>query len=199
MIITADDFGFTHDTNKAIINLINDKLITQASLMVNQVGTNDAINLIKKHNLKNIGLHFNITQGHSISNPNITFSKETWSNLSNEFIEKELQAQINFFVDNGIYLHHIDSHHNVHLKSDFINNLMKKYNVRIRNKNYDGFFCDGDELNFVSCFAHSTEELSTHVATSINDLTDTVLLENRVKEYNFFYKNKDLVLYYLRG
>ena len=199
MIITADDFGFTNDTNIAVLNLINDKLITQASLMVNQKGTQNAINLIKKYNLKNIGLHFNITQGNSISNPNITFSKETWRELSEDFIEEELKAQVKVFTDNNILLHHIDSHHNVHLRSDFINNLMKNYNVRIRTHNSDGFHCDGDELNFVSCFCLNVDELGTHVAISTKDLTDTVLLENRVKEYNFFYKNKDLVQFYLRG
>lgn len=198
MIITADDFGFTEDINKAIINLINDGLITQTSLMVNnQPGTKHAVDLIHKHNLKNVGLHFNITQGQSMSNPNITFSKEKVGSYSEEFIKQEFKTQIKFFKDNNIYLHHLDSHHNIHLKYKFIEDEMKLYDIPIRNNTVDGFDCDGNELNFICKLNNAIYEIGTHVALSTKDLYDTVLLENRIKEYEFFYKNSDIIKYFL--
>lgn len=197
MIITADDFGFTKDTNYAVLNLLKEGLITQASLMVNQPATDHAINLIKQHNLTNIGLHFNLTQGRSISDPTVAFSKE--KSYTPEFIEQELEAQIQVFIDNNIPLHHLDSHHNIHLKSDYIYNLFKKYNCRIRNKNTDGFDCDGNEINFLTKLNFNVEELGTHVALSTEGLYDTVLTDGRVSEYQFFQNNKDLILLFLRG
>ena len=197
MIITADDFGFTNDTNTAIINLIKDGLITQTSLMVNQPGTKNAIELIHKYNLTNIGLHFNMTQGKSLSDPNITFSKT--KTYSKEFIKQELEAQIKFFKQYNIPLHHLDSHHHIHGKNTYILDLMKKYNVRIRTSNAEGFDCDGDEINFITKLTQNYDELATHVATSTKDLYDTVLLENRVKEYEFFYDNAELIRRILNG
>lgn len=197
MIITADDFGFTNDTNTAIINLIKDGLITQTSLMVNQPGTKNAIELIHKYNLTNIGLHFNMTQGKSLSNPNITFSKT--KTYSKEFIKQELEAQIDFFKQHNISLHHLDSHHHIHGKNTYILDLMKKYNVRIRTSNAEGFDCDGDEINFIAKLVQNYDELATHVATSIKDLYDTVFLENRIKEYEFFYDNAELIRRILNG
>ncbi len=197
MIITADDFGFTNDTNTAIINLIKDGLITQTSLMVNQPGTKNAIELIHKYNLTNIGLHFNMTQGKSLSDPTITFSKT--KSYNKEFIKQELEAQIDFFKQHNISLHHLDSHHHIHGKNQYIYNLMKKYNVRIRTSNTEGFDCDGNEINFIAKLVQGYDELATHVATSTKDLYDTVFLENRVKEYEFFYDNADIIRMILNG
>lgn len=203
-IITADDFGFTLDTNKAIINMLNNDILTQTSLMVNQIATQDAIQLTKIYKLKCVGLHFNLTQGKSLSNNNILFNMNDYKKYSIEFIEQELQAQLNILKQNNINIHHIDTHHSVHMERQDIMNLLKKYNNKIRG---DYINCIGvkkcsDDIDLLKYFYNYPLELGIHVSTSTKDLKNiTHLIEERVDLYNLFLKNKDVItqLIYHKG
>lgn len=46
-LVTADDFGFTNNTNQAIIEAYKKNRITELSLMVDCYGTADAVRYIK--------------------------------------------------------------------------------------------------------------------------------------------------------
>lgn len=59
-LTTADDFGFTDNTNQAITEAYEKNRITELSLMVDCYGTTDAVKYIKSHHVQNVGLHFSL-------------------------------------------------------------------------------------------------------------------------------------------
>lgn len=66
VIITADDFGFTKETNRGIIETFEKGVATELSLMMNCYGTDEAIKYAKKNKLNNVGVHlslFDINKG----------------------------------------------------------------------------------------------------------------------------------------
>lgn len=61
-LITADDFGFTHNVNRAIIEAYEKGRITEPSLMVDSHGTDEAVQYIKNNKVRNVGLHFSLNR-----------------------------------------------------------------------------------------------------------------------------------------
>ncbi len=59
-LATADDFGFTTNTNRAIVEAYEKNRITELSLMVDCYGTPDAVKYIIDNKVKNVGLHFSL-------------------------------------------------------------------------------------------------------------------------------------------
>lgn len=66
LIVNADDFGYCPERNRGIIDAFNNKAISSSTLLVNSLFANDAAKLANEYNLP-LGLHFNITEGESIS------------------------------------------------------------------------------------------------------------------------------------
>lgn len=130
MIINADDFGLTDGVNKAIVKCYNERVITQASIMMNMNYTNEALNLAKQYNIP-LRLHFNITQGNSLLDGR-QFSANKISELNDYFIEEELKLQLNLLLNNSIKYVGIDCHHNINLINDNIDNIIRKYDNRVR-------------------------------------------------------------------
>lgn len=149
LIINADDFNISKNRNKGIIKLANLKKISSVSVLVNTldriyINNNneniiyDEMNELIKNNIS-IGLHFNITEGYSLSkysdkqifidnnsllkNSNYEFhGKFDFYNLIKEGkikdidIKNELVLQITKFLE--IYNFtpsHIDGHQHVHV------------------------------------------------------------------------------------
>ncbi|GAL13594.1 cellobiose phosphotransferase system YdjC-like protein [Vibrio astriarenae] len=125
LIINADDFGLTKQVNRAIVQAMQNGVVTSTTLMTNQPATEHAIKLIKEHQLDNIGLHVTLTSGRPISpiknvadliDENGQFL--TYSELSKlsesippEQVYTEAMSQYRFAVSRGVNLTHIDSHH----------------------------------------------------------------------------------------
>lgn len=192
--ITADDFGYSKGVNIAISNLLKEGLLTRASLMVNMPYFKDAVELIKKYDLKNIGLHFNITQGKSVSNDGrIHFKKGIYDFPYETFVEDELYAQIDMMTSNGISINHIDTHHNIHLESDYLTNCLKKYNTSIRTPNCSALKSYSDIDGIMQLCDNNIDEFVVHPSVSIYDLYDTNLKKSRVNDYLFLMKNKDII------
>ena len=61
LILNADDFGLSPSVNKGIVEAFQQGIISSATMMMNTPYTDEAIELAKKHNLKNIGIHLNLT------------------------------------------------------------------------------------------------------------------------------------------
>lgn len=193
-IITADDFGFSKSVNEAIAELLINGSISQTSIMMNQEYTQHAIELIKKYNLKNIGLHFNLTQGYSTIDKNTLFSKDKIFELDDSFIYSEFKNQLELFKQIGIELHHIDSHHYIHEDIAFIKELMyKELGKNIRNDT-----CELDTTNdilFLKSFTNKAKEIVCHPATRVDDLYDkhTILIDSRLSEYLYLKKHNDII------
>lgn len=159
IIINADDFGLTKDTNKAVEELVKIGALTSTTVMVNMPYASEITHLLVYEKL-GIGLHFNLTQGKPISNiqevPSLVNKDGSFYNIT-EFkkrvkkglveqkdVLKELKAQydiLNQWV--GSRITHFDSHQDINklplvsqVLCDFSLNLDKKIGLRVYNKCY---------------------------------------------------------------
>lgn len=59
-LVTADDFGFTQNINRAIFEAYEKSRVTELSLMVDSYGTDEAVKYIHNNKVQNVGLHFSL-------------------------------------------------------------------------------------------------------------------------------------------
>lgn len=129
LIVNADDFGMSAETNRAIVEAFENNVISSATLMTNMPGFDEACELAHRHRLLGkIGLHLNLTSGYLLSSPirqcprfcdNVGMfrARQTRFRLSKEerlAVETEIATQIKACLDHGLYPTHLDSHHHVH-------------------------------------------------------------------------------------
>jgi predicted glycoside hydrolase/deacetylase ChbG (UPF0249 family) len=129
IIVNADDFGMSAETNRAIVDAFEKNLISSATLMTNMPGFDEACELAHRHRLLGkIGLHLNLTSGYPLSSPirrcsrfcddvGMFRARQTRFWLSKEerlALETEIASQIRACLDRGLCPTHLDSHHHVH-------------------------------------------------------------------------------------
>ena len=131
IIINADDFGLCQGVNKAIVTAHTEGILTSATVMANMPAAQDAVKLARKLPKLGTGLHLNLTEGRPISKDKcvecildtegqFAFSDErlAWLSLINKKIRcaitAELAAQIQWAIDNGLKITHLDSHKHIH-------------------------------------------------------------------------------------
>jgi len=137
--ICADDFGITQKVNKAIINLIEEKRITEVSCMVlAQDFKNDAKELAKYKDKIGIGIHLTLTDFKPITKISSLIKKDKllsiknllvksiFRNYSKDEIFNEINFQLNEFEPNFV-----DGHHHVQqlpmIRNILIQILKKRY------------------------------------------------------------------------
>jgi hopanoid biosynthesis associated protein HpnK len=131
LIVNADDFGLNAATNEAIIRGHREGILTSASLMMNEAGFEQALQMARENPRMGVGLHLTFLCGHS------TLAHEKIPGLVNEknefdwnparvgfkyFFRRELKeqlraemlAQFERFRSTGLPLDHVDSHHHLH-------------------------------------------------------------------------------------
>ncbi|MGC9401925.1 carbohydrate deacetylase [Vibrio genomosp. F10 str. 9ZC157] len=125
LIINADDFGLTKGTNSAIVQAMKFGLVTSTTLMLNQLGTEDAIDIIQTYDLANIGLHVNISSGKAVSNiediPDLVDENGMFlgrrhlanvcESISSHQVYLEAMNQYKLALSKGVNISHVDSHH----------------------------------------------------------------------------------------
>ncbi|WP_047043243.1 carbohydrate deacetylase [Vibrio mexicanus] len=124
LILNADDFGLTEAVNLGIVECFKAGVVKATTLMMNQPGTQHAIELYKQGLIPEVGLHFTVTAGKPLSDPKDVpslvdedghfLSKQTLFNKSDVCVNEvvlELKAQYQAAVDAGLKINHIDSHH----------------------------------------------------------------------------------------
>jgi predicted glycoside hydrolase/deacetylase ChbG (UPF0249 family) len=129
IIVNADDFGMSAETNRAIVEAFENNVISSATLMTNMPGFDEACELAHRYRLLDkIGLHLNLTSGYPLSAPirrcprfcdNVGMfrARQTRFRLSREerlAVETEIASQIKACLDRGLCPTHLDSHHHVH-------------------------------------------------------------------------------------
>jgi hypothetical protein len=129
LIINADDFGMSSEFNQAICNLMTRGIVSSTSLMANGKAYEEAIQLIHKLELKDVGVHLALTCDDFENSNKIAYSSLTHArsledsngilfcsyqdlaaNASDEDIINEISAQINKITNDGIEYTHIDNH-----------------------------------------------------------------------------------------
>lgn len=134
LIVNADDYGYDRNRTEAILECFRNRIITQTTAMVNMPYCSTAIKLARKGGFANrIGLHLNLTFGfpmtRAIRNYRLFCDEEGRFNgvfhrsTVRRFllpkavcraVEEEVMAQMTAYVNMGLPLMHLDSHHHSH-------------------------------------------------------------------------------------
>ena len=126
-ILNADDFGMSEYYNNAVLEGVNNGILTSASICANGDSFEDAINdIIPRCPDLSVGIHLNIIEGKSLTDcPMLTDKNGVFNNgyislmiksLNKEFmnqVELEFRAQIEKII-NAVKVDHIDSHVHTH-------------------------------------------------------------------------------------
>lgn len=134
LIVNADDYGFDCNRTMAICECFNRGLIGQTTLMVNMPWCERAVQMAREKGfIRKVGLHFNLTKGRAMSDEmrqNRTFCDESgcftgdfhrsrihrfWLGIRDRrAVAAEARAQLEAYLNLGLPLMHLDSHHHVH-------------------------------------------------------------------------------------
>lgn len=142
LIVNADDFGLSHSVNEAVIRAHREGILTTASLMVNESGFDEAVQLAKENPGIGIGLHLTLLQGHSTlppeKIPGLVNARFEFSNSPvgvgmayffrpglREQLRAEIRAQFEKFHSAGLPLDHVNGHLHLHLHPVIFKILME--------------------------------------------------------------------------
>ena len=146
LILNADDFGLSHSVNQGITECLKQNLVSSTTMMMNTPYTDEVIKLAKDLELKNVGIHLNLTYGKSVLpreqvsslvDPSGTFHYVCMLGYYTQYLDakKELRAQIEKFLDNGLTPTHLDYHHYFHEVPNIFKaylELAQDYNLPVR-------------------------------------------------------------------
>ncbi|MGN7469125.1 chitin disaccharide deacetylase [Brevibacillus sp. SAFN-007a] len=143
LIVNADDFGYSKGVNLGIIEAHRAGVVTSATVMVNMSGFEHAVQLANETPTLGVGIHLVLTCGAPVSQnvPSLTdeqgrFRRERdFLHASPEEVERELRCQLETFLQTGLPLTHIDSHHHVHAHPailPIVLRLAKEYRLPVR-------------------------------------------------------------------
>ena len=131
IIINADDFGLSDGVNEAVAQAHTEGVLTSATIMVNMPAANKAVKIVRQLPRLGVGVHLNLTEGRPVSQSTginlllngdgqFAYSPAILSLFSlggykiRKAIQAELEAQIQWVIDNGIKPTHLDSHKHIH-------------------------------------------------------------------------------------
>lgn len=151
LIVNADDFGYSRGVNNGIVDSHLYGIVNSTTMMMNMPGTDHAIELAKKNPSLQVGIHLVLTCGKPLLDdvPSLVDEDGSFKRLSRlkenmEIslieLESEWTAQIERFLESGLNLTHIDSHHHVHTFKEFlpvIQKLANKYQLPVRTNGYE--------------------------------------------------------------
>ena len=142
LIVNADDFGLSPSVNAAVIRAHREGILTSASLMVNEPGFAEAVNLARANPRLGVGLHLTLLMGHSALSPGkipgLVNARAEFSHspvgtgLSyffkrslREQLRAEIHAQFEKFHTTGLRLDHVNGHLHLHLHPVIFQILMQ--------------------------------------------------------------------------
>jgi len=137
LVVNADDFGFTRDVNAGIVQAHREGILTATTLMANGAAFTDAVRLAKETPSLDIGVHLQMVQGQSLSDPSRSLP-ETIAHLINDLLRGrwdvlgELSAQVEKILAAGIQPTHLDTHKHTHLLPtvlDAVAKLSQRYQI----------------------------------------------------------------------
>jgi len=146
IIISADDFGYSEENNIAVSEGYKSEVLTSAGLMANMPGFYNAVNeVLPQINGIDLGFHFNIVEGKSLTNADMLCNSQGYFNRSfADFllnqnnkkllvqIEDEFRAQIEKILEKSS-ISHVDSHVHIHAVPGIFKlvvKLAKEYNIK---------------------------------------------------------------------
>jgi predicted glycoside hydrolase/deacetylase ChbG (UPF0249 family) len=134
VVVNADDFGLSRQTNAGILQAFEMGLISSATIMSSMPGFEEACQLVHRHRLNGkIGLHLNFTEGKPLTAaiadcPGFCDARGYWlprrtvrslTGKEARLLEAEILAQFQACRQQGITLTHWDSHNHMHWQLGF--------------------------------------------------------------------------------
>jgi predicted glycoside hydrolase/deacetylase ChbG (UPF0249 family) len=149
LIVNADDLGINAPRSHGIFLSFEHGIVRSATLIVNGSDAETAARRAREKNLPT-GLHLNLTQGEPISAPTDVsslleangnfFDRHALSRALGEgtveplHIEREIRAQVEWFLDHHGAPTHLDGHHSIHTHPVIVPLLipvMHRYGIRL--------------------------------------------------------------------
>jgi chitin disaccharide deacetylase len=137
LIVNADDFGFTLDVNRGIVEAHRRGILTATTLMANGAAFDDAVTLARQNPTLDIGCHLVLIGGASLLTgmPLPASVPELLGALARRRIRPydELKAQVRKIIDAGIRPTHLDTHKHTHLAPpvlDAVARLAEEFDIR---------------------------------------------------------------------
>ena len=131
-MITADDFGLSHEVNEAIVRAHRDGVLTAASLMVSGAAAEEAVAIARKMPSLRVGLHLVLIEGRATSRPQqipdlvgpdghlrrdmvrVAFDLARQPDMRRQ-LKREIAAQFAAFDRTGLPLDHVNAHKHFHM------------------------------------------------------------------------------------
>jgi chitin disaccharide deacetylase len=148
IIINADDFAISENTNNTILFLHKQGVVTSTTIMANGKYFSQAVEISKDNPKLGVGVHlcldgpFNVGRDYKSimdRNSNLFFDigkiykkAKSFSVYKSE-IYREYCLQIEKVLDHGIRISHLDHHHHLHLFLPVLDSMIKaakKYKIR---------------------------------------------------------------------
>jgi predicted glycoside hydrolase/deacetylase ChbG (UPF0249 family) len=113
LVVNADDFGFTRDVNRGIIEAHQNGILTATTLMANGAAFDDAVRLARENPQLDIGAHLVLVGQPPFPMTVAQLTREVM--LGRIRIYEELSAQVRRILDAGLNPSHLDTHKHTHL------------------------------------------------------------------------------------
>lgn len=193
-ILNADDFGMSEYYNKAVLDGVNNGILTSASICANGENFEEAVNdIIPQCPDLSVGIHLNIIEGQSLTEcPMLTDGNGNFNNgyialilksLNKDFMvqtEQEFRAQIEKILK-ATKVDHIDSHVHTHAIPNIFRltaKLAKEYGIPYIRTQYEKPYL------VPSIKKHMTIAYPVNIIKIILLNTFTLINKSVVKEYN---------------
>jgi chitin disaccharide deacetylase len=120
LVVNADDFGYTRDVNRGIVEAHTRGILTATTLMANGAAFEHAVELARENPALDVGCHLVLIGGRSLlgnRDPLPRGVPELLTRLATRSIRPydELRAQIEKILAAGITPFHLDTHKHTHL------------------------------------------------------------------------------------
>jgi len=130
LVVNADDFGFTRDVNRGIVEAHRNGILTATTLMATGPAFNDAVGLARENPALDIGVHLVLVGEPPFP---ITMAQLMRAMLLGRIrIYEELRSQVRRIVDAGLEPTHLDTHKHTHLLPpvlDAVARLSEEYKI----------------------------------------------------------------------
>lgn len=144
LVVNADDFGFTPDVNRGIVDAHRTGILTATTLMANGAAFDDALRLARATPTLDIGCHLVLVGGQSMvtGQPFPLTVTQLVTALARREIRPydELAAQVRHILAAGIRPTHLDTHKHTHLAPpvlDAVARIGEEFGIRWVRRPFD--------------------------------------------------------------
>jgi chitin disaccharide deacetylase len=113
LVVNADDFGFTRDVNRGIVEAHHNGILTATTLMATGAAFDDAVRLARENPSLDIGVHLVLVGDPPFPATVAQLTRAVM--LGRVRIYEEMLAQVRCILDAGLEPTHLDTHKHTHL------------------------------------------------------------------------------------